>query len=59
LQSSTAFVGILTEIPHAGSGPIKEHSDPNLANWIVVDFTAEWLLEVVIFLWNTKIAIGQ
>jgi hypothetical protein len=49
-QSRTAFVEILTEMLHAGSGPIKERSDPNLANWIVVDLTAESLLEQIITL---------
>jgi hypothetical protein len=33
VQSPTTFVAALTEIPQAGSGPIRRHSDQDLASW--------------------------
>lgn len=48
-QSPRAFVEIPTAMPHAGSSPVREHSHPNLANWIVVAYTAECLLEEFMF----------
>lgn len=36
---SIAFVAIPTEMSHAGSGQLEEHSDPSVSNWIVMNFT--------------------